>query len=227
MAYLHSKKICHRDLKLSNILMSSPHSKSKMKIADFGLSKLFSTSPLRSHVGAPIIMAPEVEYNFQRKTYTTKADCWSLGICLFQLLVGKLPRDVSDIKITSQMVGGRWEEISSEAKDLIDNLLTLDPVKRLSTDQALQHVWFKGDDEVCREARHIMDITEDSLVVEEASQYQPLAEPQQDSSEQAEAKAEALDIRSRLRPRNPVNYNKVIIHNSVLNAANPRKKRKT
>ena len=56
-----------------------------------------------------------------------------------------------------------------------------------------------------------MDITEDSLVVEEASQYQPLAEPQQDSSEQAEAKAEALDIRSRLRPRNPVNYNKVII----------------
>ena len=73
-----------------------------------------------------------------------------------------------------------------------------------------------------------MDITEDSLsLVEEASQCQPLAEPQQDSSEQAEAKAEALDIRSRLRPRNPVNYNKVIIHNSVLDAANPRKKRKT
>ena len=126
------------------------------------------------------------------------------------------------------MEGGRWEEISSEAKDLIDNLLTLDPVKRLSADQALQHVWFKGDEVVCREARHIMDITEDSLsLVEEAGQYQPLVEPQQDSSEQAEAQAEALDIRSRLRPRNPVNYNKVIIHNSVLDAANPRKKRKT
>ena len=218
VAYLHSKKVCHRDLKLSNILMSCPNNaKSKLKIADFGLSKLFSTSPLRSHVGAPIIMAPEVMDNFERKTYTNKADLWSLGICLFQLLVGKLPNDASNIR----MEGGRWEDISCEAKDLIDSLLTVDPVRRLSADQALQHVWFQGDEEVCREARHIMD----SLSLEEASQYQPLADPQQDSGVQAEAKAEAVDIRSRLRPRNPVNYNKVIIHNSP-HTVNQRKKRK-
>ena len=52
MAYLHSKKICHRDLKLSNILMSSPHSKSKLKISDFGVSKKWSTiEELKSYVG--------------------------------------------------------------------------------------------------------------------------------------------------------------------------------
>ena len=119
------------------------------------------------------------------------------------------------------MEGWRWEDISCEAKDLIDSLLTVDPVRRLSADQALQHVWFQGDEEVCREARHIMD----SLSLEEASQYQPLADPQQDSGVQAEAKAEAVDIWSRLRPRNPVNYNKVIIHNSP-HTVNQRKKRK-
>ena len=52
VAYIHSKKICHRDLKLSNILMSSPESKSKLKISDFGISKIWSTSEeLRSQVG--------------------------------------------------------------------------------------------------------------------------------------------------------------------------------
>ena len=52
MAYLHSKKICHRDLKLSNILMSTPHSKSKLKISDFGVSKKWSTrEELKSYVG--------------------------------------------------------------------------------------------------------------------------------------------------------------------------------
>ena len=52
MAYIHSKKICHRDLKLSNILMASPQSKSKLKISDFGISKMWSTSDeMRSLVG--------------------------------------------------------------------------------------------------------------------------------------------------------------------------------
>ena len=56
MAYIHSKKICHRDLKLSNILMSSPQSKSKLKISDFGISKMWSTSEeMKSLVGKCVV----------------------------------------------------------------------------------------------------------------------------------------------------------------------------
>ena len=189
-------------------------------------------------------MAPEVMFNHGLITYTAKADCWSLGVILYQLLSGHLPH-----RDGGNMTGRRWEEISDEAKDLVKMLIMEDPVKRLSAVQALQHIWFQGDDEVCREARNIMFDTEDSLsLVEEVSQ--PEAQPQPNTEENVvEAEAEAgdggeaeelknnwrdqkqdqslnesdddqrrslEDIRSRLRPRNPVNYNQVNIHNSPL-----------
>ena len=192
-------------------------------------------------------MAPEVLLNYGLVTYTAKADCWSLGVILYQLLSGFLPHHDE-----AQMTGKRWEEISDEAKDLVKRLMQEDPGKRLSVVQALRHVWFQGDDEVCREARNIMFDTEDSLsLLEEVSQYndQPEALPQQNCEEKAEAEVEAggdgkaeelknnwrdqkqdqslnesdddqmrnLDnIRSRLRPRNPVNYNQVNNPNSPL-----------
>ena len=52
VAYIHSKRICHRDLKLSNILMTSSESETKLKISDFGISKMWSTiDQMRSRVG--------------------------------------------------------------------------------------------------------------------------------------------------------------------------------
>ena len=108
--------------------------------------------------GTPIVMAPEVMFNHGLITYTAKADCWSLGVILYQLLSGHLPH-----RDGGNMTGRRWEEISDEAKDLVKMLIMEDPVKRLSAVQALQHIWFQGDDEVCREARNIMFDTEDSL----------------------------------------------------------------
>ena len=188
-------------------------------------------------------MAPEVLLNYGLVTYTAKADCWSLGVILYQLLSGFLPHHDE-----AQMTGKRWEEISDEAKDLVKRLMQEDPGKRLSVVQALRHVWFQGDDEVCREARNIMFDTEDSLsLVEEVSQYEDV-QPEQRAVEEVEAgdgpevgEVEELknnwrdqkqdqslnesdddqmrnldNIRSRLRPRNPVNYNQVNIHNSPL-----------
>ena len=203
-------------------------------------------------------MAPEVMHNHGLISYTAKADCWSLGIILYQLLSGHLPHHDG-----GRMTGVRWEEISDEAKDLVNMLIKEDPVERLSAVQALRHIWFQGDDEVCREARNIMFGTEDSLsLVEEFSQLnnQPEAEPQQNTEENVEAEAEAgdggkaeelknnwrdqkqdqslnesdddqwrnlEDIRSRLRPRNPVNYNQVNIHHSPLPLTPSRVKTKT
>ena len=62
IAYLHKNKVCHRDLKLENILLVTKSRKAKTQITDFDLSKVVanSTSPLESLVGTPIYMAPEV-----------------------------------------------------------------------------------------------------------------------------------------------------------------------
>ena len=184
-------------------------------------------------------MAPEVLLNFGQTPYTAKADCWSLGVILYQLLSGHLPHHDG-----AKMTGKRWEEISGDAKDLTMSLIEEDPVKRLSAVQALQHVWFQGDDEVCMEVRTIMFDTEDSLSLEEDGQYDnlPQTQPNQNNEENVKAKAGAEgdrkaeeltniwrdpkqdqslnesdddqsrnrdDIRSRLRPRNQVNYNQV------------------
>ena len=193
-------------------------------------------------------MAPEVLLNFDQSPYTVKADCWSLGVILYQLLSGQLPHNDE-----AKMTGERWEEISEEAKDLVRRLIVVDPVERLSAAKALQHVWFQGDEEVCREARNIMFDTEDrpglveDFVQNRQEDNQPGARPQQNTEETGEAEAGAggdgkveelknnwrdqkqdqslnesdedqrrgqADIRSRLRPRNPVNYNQVNIHNS-------------
>ena len=54
-----------------------------------------------------MIMAPEVLNNFNRVSYTEKADCWALGLLLYQLLCGNSPEDTEDTPITNQMGGGR------------------------------------------------------------------------------------------------------------------------
>jgi serine/threonine protein kinase len=85
IAYLHSKNVCHRDLKLENILLMGSGPRSLIKVTDFGLSKQFSsTKMLETYVGTPIYMAPEVisccsMWGGNVASYSCKSDCWSLG----------------------------------------------------------------------------------------------------------------------------------------------------
>ena len=84
---MHDRKICHRDLKLENILVSSKGKTSLLKITDFGLSKQFSIDnqmKMNSFVGTKMYMAPEVVKQghaglLRAEQYTDKADMWSLG----------------------------------------------------------------------------------------------------------------------------------------------------
>ena len=108
--------------------------------------------------GTPATMAPEVLVNFDHSVYSSKSDCWSLGVILYQLLCGQLPHNSEEF-----MSGERWEAVSEGAKDLVLSLIQEDPNDRLSAAQALQHCWFQGDLEVCRRARNIMFDTEDSI----------------------------------------------------------------
>jgi serine/threonine protein kinase len=92
VAYLHSKGIVHRDLKLENILLADDTSKPVIKIADFGLSKIFSPqTTLTTLCGSPLYMAPELLTVDQKGDYSPAVDVWSVGVVLFILLAGYSP----------------------------------------------------------------------------------------------------------------------------------------
>merc|ERR1719481_105660 len=165
--YLHRNKVCHRDLKLENILLTKYEKISRIKVADFGLSKTWNPfdDPLRSYVGTPVYMAPEIvrlDLGF-KSCYSYKIDCWSLGVILYTMLSGKRPfstgPNLNQMILSGRyhpMSGKEWDKISLEAKHLIKKLLEVDPEKRLNTDKILQHPWFKDDPDVVIYAHSIM-----------------------------------------------------------------------
>lgn len=89
--YLHSKEITHRDLKPQNILLSSQAPKARVKITDFGLSKLVNEDTfLRTKCGTPYYCAPEI-WDEKNTVYDKKVDVWSLGVILYYMLAKELP----------------------------------------------------------------------------------------------------------------------------------------
>mmetsp|Transcript_6011 Transcript_6011/g.12591 ORF Transcript_6011/g.12591 Transcript_6011/m.12591 type:complete len:729 (-) Transcript_6011:177-2363(-) len=145
IAYMHSKKVVHRDLKYENCMFVNKSPNATVKLIDFGLSKRYGKDYLRDGVGTIYTMSPEV----LRGSYTSKADCWSIGVLLYMLLSSQMPfygkkrRHVVE-KIMQNKYnyhGRRWKKVSPEARTLVDSLLQADPDKRLSADEALQHEW--------------------------------------------------------------------------------------
>lgn len=175
--YLHDNNVCHRDLKLENILCCEKNKRGLIKITDFGLSKLLlNHCPMTTYVGTPCYIAPEVLYNNseadskKHKPYTMKADMWSLGCILYSLLCGSsaFHPDGNDDKILKEQIMKAdymidpemhpiWLNVSWEAKDLIAKLLVVDPEKRLSATQALNHRWFTSDLKILEEVERIME----------------------------------------------------------------------
>ncbi|KAK9209711.1 hypothetical protein WN944_002079 [Citrus x changshan-huyou] len=144
----HTKGVVHRDLKPENFLFISNDENAIMKVTDFGFSFFFEEGKVyREIVGSSYYVAPEV---LQRK-YGKGIDIWSAGVILYILLSGVPPFWAETEKgIFDEILQGNidfesspWPTISSSAKDLVRRMLTLDPKKRITAAEVLEHPWLK------------------------------------------------------------------------------------
>jgi len=146
LVYCHAKGICHRDLKPENLLYSTKEPKSKVVIGDFGLAKDAGDDPMSTCCGTPQYVAPEV---LKGKEYGVEVDCWSLGVILYILLCGYPPFYADTHPRLYQVIqSGKysfdeddWGSISDEAKNLIVQLLDMNPATRITAKDAKDHKW--------------------------------------------------------------------------------------
>ena len=145
LKYLHSHRVIHRDLKLGNLFLTE---KMELKVGDFGLAtKLdFEGERKRTVCGTPNYIAPEI---LDGKTgHSYEVDIWSLGVIIYTLIIGKPPFETRDVKTTYKRIkmnAYTFPEnaiISEAAKNLIGQILVLDPGKRPTLDQILTHDFF-------------------------------------------------------------------------------------
>jgi serine/threonine protein kinase len=146
LRYIHKKKIVHRDIKLDNILIDLTNT---VKICDFGVSRKLSNGDIMyEHCGTPAYIAPEI---FQNKGYEGYlCDIWSAGVTLYYMLSGSQPFRANSLKeLEKIVVQGKFDEIediSKDANDLINEMLQVDPKKRINIDKILKHPWLKNVD---------------------------------------------------------------------------------
>ncbi|XP_048500515.1 serine/threonine-protein kinase ATG1c isoform X2 [Beta vulgaris subsp. vulgaris] len=142
---LRENNIIHRDLKPQNLLLSTNDNNSVLKIADFGFARSLQPRGLAETLcGSPLYMAPEI---MQLQKYDAKADLWSVGAIVYQLVTGKTPFTGSNqmqllqniIRATELRFPPDMKDLSSEFVDLCQKLLRRNPVERLTFDEFFNH----------------------------------------------------------------------------------------
>ncbi|XWS19417.1 hypothetical protein CRYUN_Cryun31cG0014000 [Craigia yunnanensis] len=144
----HFMAVMHRDLKPENFLLSSKDEGAMLKATDFGLSVFIEEGKVyRDIVGSSYYIAPEV----LRCSYGKEIDIWSAGVILYILLSGVPPfwaeteKGIFDAIIEGELdfESQPWPSISESAKDLVRKMLTMDPKRRLTSAQVLEHPWMR------------------------------------------------------------------------------------
>lgn len=153
VAYLHDHGIVHRDLKPENLLFRTPEDNADLLIADFGLSRVMDEEQfhvLTTTCGTPGYMAPEI---FKKTGHGKPVDLWALGVITYFLLCGYTPFDRdTDFEEMQAILNADysftpidyWRGVSDGAKDFIRRCLTIDPTRRMTAHEALQHPFVVG-----------------------------------------------------------------------------------
>uniref|UniRef100_A0A669DQ54 Serine/threonine-protein kinase n=1 Tax=Oreochromis niloticus TaxID=8128 RepID=A0A669DQ54_ORENI len=147
LRHLHFKNIVHCDLKPENVLLASADPFPQVKLCDFGFARIIGEKSFRrSVVGTPAYLAPEVLLN---QGYNRSLDMWSVGVIMYVSLSGTFPFN-EDEDINDQIHNAAfmyppnpWKQISSDAIDLINNLLQVKMRKRYSVDKSLSHSYLQ------------------------------------------------------------------------------------
>ncbi|KAA0717881.1 Calcium/calmodulin-dependent protein kinase type II subunit gamma [Triplophysa tibetana] len=145
VSHIHQHDIVHRDLKPENLLLASKMKGAAVKLADFGLA-IEVQGDQQAWFGTPGYLSPEV---LRKDPYGKPVDIWACGVILYILLVGYPPFwDEDQHKLYQQIKAGaydfpspEWDTVTPEAKNLINQMLTINPAKRITADQALKHPW--------------------------------------------------------------------------------------
>jgi calcium-dependent protein kinase len=150
VSFLHSRHICHRDLKLENWVLSGKDVWSPLKLIDFGLSTHYTPGHRLSRaVGSSYFMAPEV----LEGSYTEACDLWSLGVIVYILLSGAPPfYGENDEAIKASIARGTYtfphelfRDVGDDALDFASCLLSYSIECRYTAEQALTHPWLKAN----------------------------------------------------------------------------------
>ncbi|XVF33067.1 hypothetical protein REPUB_Repub17cG0136500 [Reevesia pubescens] len=147
---LQEKHLIHRDLKPQNLLLSTKGATLQLKIGDFGFARSLTPQDLADTLcGSPLYMAPEI---IQNQKYDAKADLWSVGAILFQLVTGKPPFDGNNqlqlfqniLRSTElQFPEGSLDELHPDCVDLCRSLLRHNPVERLTFREFFNHKFLR------------------------------------------------------------------------------------
>ncbi|XP_040035011.2 calcium/calmodulin-dependent protein kinase type II subunit gamma isoform X24 [Gasterosteus aculeatus] len=148
VSHIHQHDIVHRDLKPENLLLASKMKGAAVKLADFGLAIEVQADQQAwfGFAGTPGYLSPEV---LRKDPYGKPVDIWACGVILYILLVGYPPFwDEDQHKLYQQIKAGaydfpspEWDTVTPEAKNLINQMLTINPAKRITADQAIKHPW--------------------------------------------------------------------------------------
>ncbi|KAF0693434.1 Aste57867_15607 [Aphanomyces stellatus] len=151
LQHLHSRGVCHADLKPENVLLTEHSSDADIKIADFGQSRRQEVGTKETNLprGTLVYWAPEI---IKRAPQDHAVDMWAFGVLLYIALTGIHPFDpngnFSDAQILNLAARGAYDEsnpwyasLTHEAQDLIRHLLEVDPDKRYTATEVLAHPW--------------------------------------------------------------------------------------
>uniref|UniRef100_A0A672IR90 Ribosomal protein S6 kinase n=1 Tax=Salarias fasciatus TaxID=181472 RepID=A0A672IR90_SALFA len=162
VSHMHDVGVVHRDLKPENLLFTDESENSEIKIIDFGFARL--KPPDNQLLKTPCFTlqyaAPEI---LKYDGYDESCDLWSLGVILYTMLSGQVPFQCQEKSVTHTSAeeimkkikqgdfsfeGEAWRNVSQQAKDLIQELLTVDPNKRIKMSGLRYNAWLQDDSQL-------------------------------------------------------------------------------